>query len=213
MANTPPSWPVQIFGIPSVLYGILNDKVLKILMDEGRLFFTNDDFLQTVKAASGINRVLTNPTFWRQVRGDKILFFQTDAIMCANGPASVVEFMENFDWVGSPWNQDWNVGGLPGKDLRVGNGGFSVRNRTLILDVLNSTPYQETVPEDYWYSYHIPLMGGKVPSFEHAQEFGVEMTFYPKPIGVHKFWWHLPKDTYGKLVANCPPLRAIGPEP
>jgi hypothetical protein len=181
-------------------------------MDEGRLFFTQRDSLQKVNDKKKINAVLTDPAFWSQVRGNQVFFFQTDSVMCANSNSSIVDFMTNYAWVGAPWNQDWHFGDLPGKDLRVGNGGFSVRNRSFILDLLNTTAFQEGIPEDYWYSYYIPLNGGKVPSFDRAKEFALELVFYPKPVGLHKFWDYHAKDLIKQVMPNCPAMLAIGPE-
>ncbi len=195
-----------------MLEGLFKDKVLKMHMDEGRIMFVDEPELRGMQSRDKINLILTDQLFWHKVRGDKVLYFQTDSIMCSNSPASIIDFMTEFDWVGAPWPIDWGyVTKTPDKEVRVGNGGFSVRNRPFILDLLQKTPYQIGVPEDYWYSYHILMTGGKVPSYERAQDFGAEMSFSPKPIGLHKFWEYY-SDKVSEVMPFCPPLRAIGPD-
>ena len=71
----------------------------------------------------------------------------------------------------------------------VGNGGFSLRRKSKMLDIIHTIPY-ENQPEDVYFSSYTQ----NKPSPEEAKHFSVEHIFYEEPFGVHKIWTTLSSD-------------------
>jgi hypothetical protein len=117
----------------------------------------------------GSNRHLRNATFWKGLHHDHILIFHSDSALCRN-PQHSLNFYLQFSYVGAAWNSDDIFraamhGEQAGIDLKLierktglqnrvrvtnGNGGFSLRNRELMIRCLDEFSFQE--PEDYFFS-------------------------------------------------------------
>lgn len=201
MQNIPPTWPIQIFHCKSNAQ-FINRSRLYPYIESGKIVLVelpNDkgDFrLYT-------NQLFTNISFWKQVKGEKVLFFQIDSVMCSNSPHKVTDYLK-YDYIGAPWE---------GREPRVGNGGFSFRskNKTLILleKMRHSTSrYTSDVPEDVWYSIHMSSVGFIAP-VDVAKTFSVESTFYDNPLGVHKMG--INKKDLKVLCETCPEARLVPP--
>lgn len=122
---------------------------------------------------------------------EHVLLFQADAIVCANAPIKVDDFLE-YDFVGAPI--DPNLGR---RDEGM-NGGFSLRNRSATLDIVNKYSWKkeyETAEdpsdpkvryEDQWFNKKFKDLGMKMPDLETASKFSVESIWYDRPVGYHK---------------------------
>ena len=143
------------------------------------------------------NELLTDPKFWQRVRGEKILLFQIDSVMCSNSPHKITDFLQ-YDFIGAPWDPSWFG---PSEHL-VGNGGFSLRSRSKILALLALIPYDSRIPEDVWYAQNLHRVNGSIPSIEIAKTFSVESMYYARPLGVHRF--RLKCSIRAKLFETCP---------
>lgn len=78
----------------------------------------------------GMNTVALTVPFWRQFNRQRILFVQSDAIICDRPNHNITDYVE-WDYIGAPWDgRPWAL--LPG-ELLVGNGGFSFRNRDAMI--------------------------------------------------------------------------------
>jgi hypothetical protein len=192
--HIPPTWPIQIFHGKENEHFIRNS-TLASLIKTGKVFLT---LLNKTIDRGGINNLLTTPTFWKKVRGEKILFFQIDSMMCSNSPHKITDFLK-YDYIGAPWGLSWFF-----YDPRylVGNGGFSLRTRSKTLALLALVTYDESLPEDVWYAQNMHRVNGLIPSIEIAKTFAVESVYYDRPLGVHHF------DTSCEFRANlsktCP---------
>ena len=74
--------------------------------------------------------------FWNLLNGKKILIHQEDSIIFKS---NIKDFI-NWDYIGAPWpkNQNDNINS-------VGNGGFSLRTKQCMIDVINKIPLEKTI--------------------------------------------------------------------
>jgi hypothetical protein len=200
-AHIPSTWPIQIFhGKDNEDF--IKNSTLASLITSRKVFLT---LIEEVYGKSRTNELLTTPKFWQRVRGEKILFFQIDSIMCSNSPHKITDFLQ-YDFIGAPWDLSFFAFD---RRSRVGNGGFSLRTRSKILALLARIPYNPRFPEDVWYAQNLHLVNGTIPSIEVAKTFAVESMYYDRPLGVHKF--NLKCDNRAKLFDKCPEALIVMP--
>lgn len=137
--------------------------------------------------------LLTSPGFYERLCGEHILVFQTDTGIRRN---EVLRFLE-YDYVGAPWDHVI----IRNPRLRMGNGGFSLRRRTKMLEMVTrhrpDHAANEMVPgygepEDVFLVRCLYADAGAVlPTPQVANTFSVEATWCPCPMGFHQahmFW-------------------------
>jgi hypothetical protein len=200
--HIPPSWPIQI------VHGKDNEQFIRKstlapLIEKGKVLLTP---MNEVFDKRGISYLLTNATFWKRVRGEKILFFQIDSVMCSTSPHKVTDFLQ-YDYIGGPWVGSWY---RYDENYLVGNGGFSLRTRSKILALLAILKYNDSVPEDVWYSQNLHRVNGLIPSIDIAKTFAVESLYYDRPVGVHHFPWSC--EFFINLSETCPDVMLIWEE-
>jgi hypothetical protein len=200
--HIPASWPIQIFHGKENEYFIRNS-TLAPLIETGKIFLT---LMNKTFNSTHTNELLTTPAFWQRVRGEKILFFQIDSVMCSNSRHKITDFLK-YDYIGAPWDLSWFS---YNKTYRVGNGGFSLRTRSKILALLALVPYNKTMPEDVWYAHNMQRVNGSIPPVEIAKTFAVESVYYDRPLGVHKSGWT--HRFRAKLASTCPESMLITPK-
>lgn len=141
----------------------------------------------------GVNLYFSNPWLWEQLApAEHVLVFQADSIVCANAQRTVDDFLE-WDFIGAPLNDT----------RKIYNGGLSLRNRTMLLEVLNSgndwwtdwntkgTEYGGH-GEDVWMSILMRGQGGHLPSIDEALQFSKQLPWHFKtpeqPTGYHRVY-------------------------
>ena len=196
--HIPLTWPIQIFH-GEENEDFIRSSTLAPWIASGRILLTS---IKSIKEKSDMNRLLTDVNFWKQIHGEKILFFQIDSIMCSNSPHRITDYL-HYDYIGAPWNPTWYP------QHPVGNGGFSLRSRSKILALLALIPYNVDQPEDVWYSQNLYRVNASIPSMEIAKTFAVESIFYERPLGVHRFPWRC--DFRRKLSQTCPEAVMVLP--
>ena len=142
------------------------------------------------------NNLFYDLSFWDMFRGNKLLFYQEDTIIFKN---NMNEFLQ-YDYVGAPWDLEPNPN-FPS----VGNGGFSLRNRSMLMDILRnkvdipdvnfinkkhkSGYVLENIPEDIFFSLSmLKLHVGNVPDPHVASYFSTENIVNKDSLGGHQFW-------------------------
>jgi hypothetical protein len=119
------------------------------------------------------SKVLASQEFWAQLHGEKILIFQTDTGIRRN---DILNFW-NFSYIGSPW--DWIVEG--DSNLKIGNGGLSLRDKKTMIDICSKHKIENNLPEDVFFAKHL-LYGSDanaksnitLPTFQTAYKFAIE---------------------------------------
>jgi predicted O-linked N-acetylglucosamine transferase (SPINDLY family) len=165
----------------------------------------------------GYSRLLKTPSFWERIPAEKILIFQTDTILTEPLDPRFFEY----PYLGAPWLQEEiqeqfyffhfdgerrlpvqrdsyeitrNVS-LPVEErcpVGFGNGGLSIRNRQIMLDICRRYPDNSDCPEDLYFSYHVYKDIETNPGLlEVARKFVTETWFSPNSVGLHASWKYL----------------------
>jgi len=185
-------WPIFLFTSHTALP---DSAPFKRLIDEHQIsvrFLPPDlDFTNRLD----VSGFLTRPWLWDQLEpAEHVLIFQADSILCSNSPLRVDDFLK-YDFVGAPIHENYGEGY---------NGGLSLRNRTMMLDIIHHENWrdqydnaedkskQSTEFEDQWFYAKIkelPSRGepaANLPSKDVAMTFAVETIWYDKPLGYHQ---------------------------
>ena len=143
------------------------------------------------------SNLLCTTDFWELLMGKKILIYQEDTCIFKQ---NIEEFIQ-WDFIGAPFTKKGN--NAPNK---IGNGGFSLRTRKIMLDVINKIKLEDTeicsstlnymksvglkdCPEDIYFCKNILQFNiGKVAKWNDAFEFSTELIYNPNSLGGHCFW-------------------------
>lgn len=192
--------PIQLFHGTTNLDFILRSG-LKKHVESGQLILTplNLDVL----SAPLYNALFLSLEFWNGVIGkNKILVFQTDAILCKKSDFEVSDFID-FDYIGSAWNRSRPVGMI----ANGGNGGLSIRDWSKTVEVLNRFPaINWPAGEDGYFAFHIELIGAKVANLQQSRKFGTQIEFVENSFGGHKVSDLSAKDLQ-KFLTYCPEAK------
>lgn len=124
--------------------------------------------------------LLTSLDFWSLLSGEKILIYQEDTIIFNSNYSEYLKW----DYIGAPWPPMFN-----NNSNHVGNGGFSLRTKQVMIDVINKKSQIPVHPEDIFFSRNIIEHNlGQVPDRFTAHTFSSEYTRYDKPLGGHCFF-------------------------
>ncbi|GGA84370.1 hypothetical protein GCM10011369_28010 [Neiella marina] len=194
--------PVQLFHGSENIEFILDSK-LKRHIDEGRLYLAP---LQTAALrAPAYNALFLSNTFWDKVIGrEKLLVFQTDALLCSASPYSVNDFLV-FDYIGSKWDRNRPIKLI----ADGGNGGFSLRSWSKTKESLERfEPSRWPGGEDGYFAFHIDLIGGNVATMGDAEKFSTQIEFNQNSFGAHKVTDLSNKDLK-RFVEYCPDSKRL----
>lgn len=174
---------------------------------------------------ASVSAFLTSPFLWTDLAPYlKILLFQADSILCSAAPGRVDDFMD-YDLVGAPI------------DARLGsgfNGGLSLRNRELVLRVLERWDFaadsgdadadapREWRFEDQWLFARMRELGEdtelagelglrvQLPDQATAERFAVETIWVEgrRPLGFHQpHRWQ--SEHMDEIMEYCPEVGMI----
>jgi len=197
-------WRFQFFVYKGVSDYYMKDPFVHEEYENGRLEVTFRDRLDYMQFA----RIQLNYTYWEPYHGDRILSYQSDSVPC-NNSLRRIEYFYGVDYIGAPWCH---------KAVRSGNSGLSLRNKTTtitilknhtedILKILSDRKFKE---EDVALCTFGMNDGYNVSSKALGVQFSVEMTYGPRPWGVHKAWRFIKKPLYQQLLQDCPELQEMG---
>lgn len=148
------------------------------------------------------NQLLKLSSFWTALPFAKILVFQTDSIILSKDRNQILRYLQ-YVYVGAPW-----------KGGKVGNGGFSLRDKAYCLNVIRNRKDLRGINEDIYFSsfmYNTNNRYTPTPT-SIAQSFAIETTFHPTPFAVHNCWKYLTPMQWGQLCKSYPelvPLRQL----
>jgi hypothetical protein len=212
-----PSWPIHLFLSPSNT--LPPGAPLARLISSGAIVIRHLRPETKMTNRGDVSGFLTSPWLWEQLApAGHILIFQSDSIICANSDARASDFL-HWDFIGAPISTTLGVGD------RGLNGGLSLRNRSMILNVLSRFNWREEIEsvqfeqdptqlyEDQWFYKKIEALGGRLPREEEAREFAVETVWWDRPWGYHQVgpghWW---ADRVEEVDRWCPERRLISSE-
>ena len=159
----------------------------------------SDIGLETMTEAS-YNKLMMSKRVLDKIPTEMFLVIQTDSLICKQGKHLIDKFMK-YDYVGAPWK---------GRNA-IGNGGFSLRRKSVMLRVLDKCPTLNH-NEDGFFSGGCEGAEPKKPTPEEAEEFSIETTnSKKKSFGIHKAWQHLPDevDTHNSQCLGYSELKRL----
>lgn len=163
--NQDVKWGLQIFHSDGN-----ENYIRKIVSGWDNVVMTKIDIEDIDKVSH--TKLLKNLEFWELVKGEIILNFQIDSLLLRD---NIDDFLE-YDFIGAPWTK-------PKEGKFIGNGGLSIRNKSKVINYLNTYDYEDDVWEDIFFVKH--LQDHQLPDILTAMQFSVEDIFYPYPTGLH----------------------------
>lgn len=173
-----PTWGMILFTMQDRWVEPLSPAFQRFLAD-GRIevrFLPPDTDLTS---SSAVSQFLTAPWLWEQlVAAQRILLFQSDSILCSKSEARVEDYFA-YDLVGAPILSTYGAGY---------NGGLSIRNPRLFLQVIRETDFLSSGQkfEDQFFYDELRKRGANLPAEDVAKTFSVETVYYETPLGYHQ---------------------------
>ena len=181
----------------SVICGNLNyDYVVELcknISENIKVIKVNHDNLNQ----STYSELFATVEFWNLFVGNKLLIYQEDSCIFKS---NINDFIE-WDYIGAPWSKSQND-----NELCVGNGGFTLRTKQCMIDVINTVSLEDTQynsstleymkncgmtkgPEDVYFSLNMLKYNiGKVADWDSASNFSTENIKNLNSLGGHNFW-------------------------
>lgn len=173
-----PAWGITLFTLEATWIEPLSPAFQRALKS-GRIevrFLPKDAELTS---SYGVSVFLTRPWIWEQLlSAERILLFQADSILCTKSQQAVEDFFK-YDFVGAPIDSKYGQGY---------NGGLSIRNPRLFLEVVKETDFStsEDEFEDQFFYKKLKEKNADMPIEEVAKTFSVETIYYETPLGYHQ---------------------------
>jgi hypothetical protein len=184
-----------------VCHGTANKEFVEMILDtdlknyKSRVSLVNLGVENFTRAE--YNAFMCSKTYHDLIPTEMFLVFQTDSMIFSKNKRLIDEFME-FDYVGAPWTQEGTITASNGK---VGNGGFSLRRKSKMLEIIEKVPYPGDNEDLYFCNAPIPI---HKPTWEHAKRFSIEHVFSEESFGCHQPWNH-----YGFLSQKYPEIQTL----
>lgn len=146
-------------------------KDLEKSKQEGKIFINRVNDMSSIGEYNGL---LTSTLFWEFfTKYDRVVVFQSDSMLLKRG----IEDFYEYDYVGAPWK--WNTD-------YAGNGGLSLRNPKVMLEVCQRFKWNGSLNEDHWICMHMhDHQVGKLAPIEVAEKFSTEALFRLGTLGYH----------------------------
>jgi hypothetical protein len=194
-----PSWPIILFTSGDRQP---NTPAFRQAIDDGRVSVQNLPDGVHFDEHKAVTEFLTLPWLWEQLAPAGYVFmFQADSIICANSELRVEDILQ-YDFVGAPIDVPTDPSFGHGEGY---NGGFSLRNRSMMLDIVNKFSWEAEKKEgiislegcvtqrpclkfeDQWFYHKMKeIPGARLPTKEVAATFAVETVWYDTPLGYHQ---------------------------
>lgn len=195
--------PIQIFHGKNARQSILDSSIGQ-LVEDGSVVLTGLT-VDSLYPGDFHNAFILTEEFWNAMAGrNKILFFQTDTIVCQSRQYDLEDFLE-YDYIASAWRP------TRPNNLVVhgGCGGLSVRDWKMSVACIRRFPpdYWEG-GEDAYFGFFLDVMGGKVASEAEGATFSTERIFTEKSFGAHQITNLEPK-SLASFLEYCPEAKPL----
>jgi hypothetical protein len=157
--------------------------------------------VDNLDATTTYNNLLASLSFWNMFKGDKILIHQEDSCVFKT---NIDDFLK-FDYIGAPWNDALLWINNNGIKLGVGNGGFSLRTKQTMINVITKVPRPPKckVNEDIYFGrcmYNHKL--GSLPTISQASAFSSEEIVNHASFGGHCFF-NYDVNGFDRFIRDC----------
>ena len=178
-----------------ICYGIFNKNFVENLLETELSDLRSRITLK--KTDWGESRNFLNRKFVEEIPSETFLLFQVNSMINPNSKDLIKKFMK-YDYVGAPWKH----GG-------TGHGGFSLRKRSKMLEILQGLHPNHKIPyEDLVYSMGSAKVKPYKPTFDEAKEFCLHTVYSEIFFAVHKAWEYN-EDKIEDMCERCPGLRTL----
>lgn len=173
-----PAWGIMLFTLEET-WTEPSSSTFQRALRSGHIevrFLPKDTELTT---SHGVSVFLTQPWIWEQLAlAERILLFQADSIICTNSKEVIEDYFQ-YDFVGAPIDPAYGQGY---------NGGLSIRNPRLFLEVVLETNFSESGEkfEDQFFYKKLKERKAEMPTEDIAKMFSVETIYYETPMGYHQ---------------------------
>lgn len=145
------------------------------------------------------NNMLLTTEFWKNLVGEKILIYQEDTFVFKHN----IEDFIGWDYIGAPFKHDCVEG------INVGNGGFSLRSKSKMIEILNKVDLNticmtdfktcvqkykikaglSNIPEDIYFTTYLQKYNvGCVADENSAKLFSSDTIYCENSFGMHCMW-------------------------
>ncbi|KAI0907506.1 hypothetical protein F4823DRAFT_641330 [Ustulina deusta] len=214
-----PEWPIIFYTSRQTAETLLGSTSFSRAVASSEIEIRYLPANTTFDSHASVSGFLTSPFLWTDLAPYlKILLFQADSILCSASPRHVDEFLD-YDLIGAPIHERFGTGF---------NGGLSLRNRELVLRVLERWDFgaddapTESKFEDQWFYARMRELGENtelagelgirvnLPDQGTAGSFAVETIWVEgqRPLGFHQpHRWQ--SDHMGDIMKYCPEVGMI----
>jgi len=203
LENLPTNWNVRIYHgtenrefVESLLETVTAAAAAAAAATRERISLQNLG-VADLPTARSYSEILLRKQFTEEIPTETFLVFQTDSMINPRNRHLLQKFMK-YDYVGAPWRN----GG-------VGNGGFSLRKRSKMLQILSTfIPNPPIAHEDLLFSVGSRIARPFKPSAEEAKQFSMETVYTEIFFGIHRAWVYHP-GRIKEMCAVCPGLETL----
>jgi hypothetical protein len=194
--NLNSSWKVIIF------HGNLNKEYVENIVNNLQQYkdrITIKSLNKDNLSLGDYNSILTSKEFYNNIPSEMFLVFQTDSMINPRNKDKINDFIQ-YDYVGAPW-----VGKGNPSEGQLGNGGFSLRRKSKMLEIIKKVPYA-TFAEDVYFALPPNTIKINKPTMEQAQKFSSEGAWDKESFGLHKVWVHVDNNI---LINDFPEIKQL----
>lgn len=149
-----------------------NDRITMVNLNVENL--TNEEYNQLL---------VTKSIIYENILCETFIVFQTDSMIFKEYAHLLNDYLE-YDYVGAPWPiDDREVEKSCGY---IGNGGFSLRKKSKMLEIIEKIDYTPAVNEDMYFNIPYDNIQMNRPSYDKAALFSVEGVFREHAFACHK---------------------------
>lgn len=202
-------------------HGILNEKYASNIVNELnglyhdriKMVQLNVDNLDHITYSK---LLATRSIVYDYINTEYFIVFQTDSMMFKKNIHLLHHFItSDYDYIGSPWLQTGYE--LTKKCDYIGNGGFSLRKTSKMLEIIDKIPWNDDY-EDLYFATKYDGIKVKKPSYDIAMQFCFDEVFHSHSLATHKPWFrdHTPVKyhTVQEIYPECDILKNLqGVEP
>uniref|UniRef100_A0A6C0JG80 DUF5672 domain-containing protein n=1 Tax=viral metagenome TaxID=1070528 RepID=A0A6C0JG80_9ZZZZ len=200
-------WKIVLFhGINNADYS--NNIINKLNLLYDNRINTVDLVVENLNLIEYSKLLTTKSIIYDHIDTDVFLVFQTDSMIFKKNAYLLDTFLE-YDYVGSPWLV---TNYLPTSNCDfIGNGGFSLRNKNKMLEIIkkrdwNSIEENDNRYEDLFFSTKYSDVSVRKPEYKKACSFSVDEVFSEICFACHKPWVH---NHYNLFKTNYPEVELL----
>lgn len=190
LENLNSDWNIIVF------HGNLNKEYINNIINNELLIYKNRIQLINLNVdnltINEYSKLLKTKDIYNYIPTEMFLIFQTDSIILKENKDKIYNYLE-YDYVGAPW---------PFINNEIGNGGFSLRRKSKMIEIIEKCPYtninindithyiikKDNDNEDVYFSLLCPTVNIKKPTYEEALKFSSESIWNSESFGIHKVW-------------------------